>query len=119
MNDFKVTLPIVEPGEPPRVDVHYEWTQYALWLSGRYGFDNVEGHEIGLSAELVQDLLVWTDIGDADFNADYPPDSVVTPNFLEDCLALAKRVRAELPPEWAVTTIDPITRKRVVLPLEN
>ena len=119
MNGFRISLPILEPDEPPHVDVHYEWTAYALWLSGKYGFDNVDGHEIGLSPELVRDLSAWVDIGDAGFNAEYPPDSVDTPNFLEDCFALAKRVRAELPPEWIVTVTDPITRADVVLPLEN
>ncbi|MGH1551108.1 hypothetical protein ACRAWB_18800 [Leifsonia poae] len=100
------------------MDLHYEWEQYALWLSGRYGLENLDGHEIGLSPELVHDLLVWVEKGDADFDAEYPPDSPDTPNFLEDAFELAKRVRAELPPEWIVTTIDPVTRTDIVLPLE-
>lgn len=116
MSDFKTTLPIVEPDEPPRVDVHYEWTQYALWLSGRYGLGPIDGHEIGLSPELIHDLRAWTKSADDLFNADDPPSSIAPPNFLEDCFELAKRVRAELPPEWVVTTFDPDSETDVVLP---
>ncbi|WP_139230731.1 MULTISPECIES: hypothetical protein [unclassified Leifsonia] len=90
-----------------------------MWLSGKYGYDNVDGHEIGLSPEVVRDLFDWTERGDADFNAEYPPDSVHTPNFLEDAVELAQRVRAELPPEWIVTVLDPISRTRVVLQLNG
>lgn len=49
MNALKVNLPVVYPDEPPRVDMHYEWSQYALWLTGYYGFRNIDGHEIGLT----------------------------------------------------------------------
>ncbi|SDJ03969.1 MULTISPECIES: hypothetical protein [unclassified Leifsonia] len=117
MSEFQITLPILEPDEPPRVDVHYEWRQYALWLSGRYGLDNVDGHEIGLSPALVRDLLLWTDTEDALFNEDDPANSPSSPNFRANGFELAKRVRAELPSEWIVTTFDPDSRKRVVLPL--
>ena len=119
MNDFAIALSVENPEEPPRVDVHYEWTQYALWLSGRYGYANIDGHEIGLSHDLVSDLLAWTEVGDADFDAEYPPDSRDTPNFLEDGFDLAKRVRAELPAEWIVTATDPVSRTDVVLPLRQ
>lgn len=44
--DSFVTLPVENPDEPPRVDVHYEWTQHAVWVSGRYGIDSIAGHEI-------------------------------------------------------------------------
>ncbi|MGR4010492.1 hypothetical protein [Leucobacter sp. 1207-22] len=116
MNDFKVLLKVKHTNEPPVANVHYEWTQYALWVSGRYGFENLDGHEIGLSPELVHDLLEWGDNADAVFNADDPTNSIVPDNFFEDGLNLAKRVRAELPAEWVVTTDDPITRTEVVLP---
>lgn len=119
MNEFKDMLPVFEPDEPPRVDVHYEWTQHALWLSGRYDFDSIDGHEIGLSSELIHDLSAWCAAEDALFNGDDPPSSKSTDGYLEKGFALAKRVRAELPPEWVVTSIDPITLKRVVLPLES
>lgn len=119
MNDFIISLPIVHADEQPRVDVHYEWTQYALWLSGRYGFGNIDGHEIGLSPQLVHDLLMWTDVGDANFDSAYPPDSPEIPTFDDDGLELAKRVRAELPDEWVVTTFDPISRTKIVVPPSN
>lgn len=83
---------IIEPDEPPRVDVHYEWTQHPLWLDGRYGIDSVDGHEIGLSPELVRDLRVWSDSADSQFNADDPASSSAPANFLEDGFELAKRV---------------------------
>ena len=117
MNAFKIILPIVEPNEPPRVDVHYEWTQYALWLSGRYGLDNVDGHEIGLSPELVHDLLEWCSAEDALFNQNDPANSPSTDGYLQNGFELAKRVRAELPAEWIVTTTDPVSRTDVVLSL--
>ena len=69
MNEFIVPLEVENPDEPPRVDVHDEWRQFALWLSGRYGLLNVD----------------W----------------------------------AELPAEWIVTTNDPTTRAKVVLPLRE
>lgn len=115
MNDFQITLPVIEPDEPPRVDVHYEWTQYPIWLDGRYGIDSVDGHEIGLSPELVRDLLAWNDVADASFNPDDPASSTYPENHFEQGLALAKRVRAELPSEWIVTTTDPVTRKKIKL----
>ncbi|SEI17763.1 hypothetical protein SAMN04515692_1316 [Leifsonia sp. CL147] len=120
MNDFIITLPVLEPDLPPCVDIHYEWTQFAVWLSGKYGVGNpVEGHEIGLSSELVHDLLVWTDAADALFNADDPPNGLLPANFYEDGFELAKRVRAELPAEWIVTAYHPVSRTRVVLPLRD
>lgn len=118
MSNFHITLPIEEPNEPPRIDVHYESVlQYALWLSGRYGLDNVDGHEIGLSPELVRDLRAWTGAADALYNGDDPANSPLPPNHDEDGFELAKRVRAELPAEWIVTTFDPVSRTDVVLPL--
>lgn len=108
-------LSVVEPDEPPRVDVHYEWTQYALWISGRYGLDNIDGHEIGLSAELVRDLTAWGDAADALFDEDEPANSPAPAEHLEKGFALAKRVRADLPAEWIVTTSDPTTRMQVEL----
>ena len=116
---FKPPIPLLESVEPPRVDVHYEWTQHALWLSGRCDYDSVDGHEIGLSPELVQDLRAWCAAEDALFDGDDPPNSGSTDGYLEKGFALAKRVRAELPPEWVVTADDPITLKNVVLPLES
>jgi hypothetical protein len=64
---------------------------------------------------LGRDLLAWTEVGDAGFDAEYPPDSPDTPGFLEEGFELAKRVRAELPAEWIVTVTDPVTRKKVEL----
>ncbi|MGH1525047.1 hypothetical protein ACRAWC_13805 [Leifsonia sp. L25] len=119
MNNFQIALPVIEPDEPPRVDVHYEWTQYPLWLDGKYGIDSVDGHEIGLSPELVRDLRAWSGSADAQFNADDPPSSTVPANFLEDGFELAKRVRAELPAEWIVTSYDPRARRKVTLTPEG
>jgi len=117
MSDIRISLPVLEPDEPPCVDVHYEWTQYALWLDGKYGLDNVDGHEIGLSPQLVRDLLAWTDAADALFNEDDPANSPLPPNFDVDGYELAKRVRAELPAEWIVTTYHPVSLTRVVVPV--
>lgn len=119
MSDFEVALSVINPDEPPRVDVHDEWRQFALWLSGRYGLLNVDGHEIGLSPKLVNDLLAWGDAADALFDQDYPPDSLLPEGHYETGYELAKRVRAELPAEWIVTTNDPTTRAKVVLPLRE
>lgn len=111
-----VTLPVENPDEPPRVDVHYDWTQHALWVSGRHGIDSIAGHEIGLSPELVRDLAVWVDAADALFNADDPLSSQSPSGFLETGFALAERVRAELPAEWVVTATHPVTKADVELP---
>ncbi|QIM16923.1 hypothetical protein G7067_11770 [Leucobacter insecticola] len=119
MSDFKIEFEVENPSEPPMIDVHYEWSQYALWMSGKYGFGTFDGHEIGLSAELVQDLLAWGDSADAIFNADDPANSPYPDNFLEDGYELARRVRAELPAEWVVTVWSPALKADVVLPKEN
>ena len=118
MFDYIVPLPIENPTEPPCVDVHYEWMQYALWLSGRYGFHNLDGHEIGLSPDLVRDLSAWGDAEDAIFNGEDPPNSPSTDGYLEKGFALAQRVRAELPAEWVVTTTHPVSRTTVTLSTE-
>jgi len=114
-----VTLPVENPDEPPRVDVHYEWTQHAVWVSGRYGIDSIAGHEIGLSPGLVRDLTAWVDAADSLFNANDPLSSQSPPGFLERGFALAERVRAELPAGWVVTTTHPVTKADVELPLRG
>ncbi|QIM16921.1 hypothetical protein G7067_11760 [Leucobacter insecticola] len=119
MSDFKIDFEVENPNEPPFVDVHRELQCYALWMSGKFGYDNVDGHEIGLSAELVRDLLTWVNSGDATFNHHDPANSPYPDNFLEDGYELARRVRAELPAEWVVTTHHPVRRVRVVVPLES
>ncbi|MBQ3357334.1 MAG: hypothetical protein IJG47_00370 [Microbacterium sp.] len=116
MDDSRVTLPAREPDEPPRARVFWDWQQHALWISGRYGMDYIEGHEIGLSPELVLDLAEWARVADAGFNEDYPPDSEVPPGWAAEGLALAQRVRAELPAEWIVTARDPTSGRQFVLP---
>lgn len=115
MNDFKVALPIIEPNEPPRVDVHDEWTQYPLWLSGKYGVDSIDGHQIGLSPALVRDLVAWGHAADVLVDPNDPGNSPLPPNHYEDGYELAKRVRAELSAEWIVTTTDPVTFKSIVV----
>ncbi|WP_427868839.1 hypothetical protein [Leucobacter luti] len=119
MSDLTIEFEVEDPSAPPAVDVHYEWTQYALWMSGKYGLANIDGHEIGLSDELVRDLLAWGDSADAIFPADDPASYELPDNFLEDGYELARRVRAELPDEWVVTTRHPIRGLRVVVPLEG
>ncbi|QIM16925.1 hypothetical protein G7067_11780 [Leucobacter insecticola] len=119
MSDFKIEFEVENPNEPPFVDVHHELQCYALWMSGKFGYDNVDGHEIGLSAELVQDLLAWVKNGDATFNHPDPLEVPYPDNFLEDGYELARRVRAELPAEWVVTTWSPALKADVVLPLES
>lgn len=120
MNDFNITLPVENPDEPPCVDVHYEALgQYALWLSGRYGYETLDGHEIGLSPDLVRDLCDWTEVEDALFNHDDPPNSGSTDGFAEKGFELARRVRSELPEEWVVTTRHPAKGGRIVLPLSE
>ena len=119
MNDFIVPLEVENPDEPPRVDMHYEAGQSALWLSGRYGYQVSDGSEIGLSPGLVADLKAWCDAEDALYNPNDPPSSGSTEGYLENGFELAKRVRAELPAEWVVTTRHPVDRKQMVLPLEQ
>ena len=120
MNDFKVLFQVVNPDEPPCVDVHYEMVgQCALWLSGRYGYQVLDGHEIGLSPRLVRDLRAWCEAEDALYNPNDPPSSGSTEGFEEKGFALAKRVRAELPEEWVVTTWHPAENRQVVLPFEK
>lgn len=116
MDDSRVTLPIRYPDEPPRARVHWDWQQHALWISGRYGMNYIEGHEIGLSPELVRDLAEWAGVADANFNEDYPPDTEVPAGWAAEGILLAKRVRAELPAEWIVTARDLISRRQFVLP---
>ncbi|QIM16213.1 hypothetical protein G7067_06910 [Leucobacter insecticola] len=119
MSDFKIEFEVEHPSEPPVIDVHYEWQCDALWMSGKYGLANLDGHEIGLSAELVQDLLAWVNSADAIFPADDPASYELPDNFLEDGYELARRVRAELPPEWVVTTWHPVQGFGVEVPLED
>lgn len=119
MNDPNVLLEIENPDEPPCVDVHYEAGQAALWLSGRYGYEVSDGHEIGLSPGLVDDLRTWCEAEDALFNQDDPLNSGSTEGFEEKGSALAKRVRAELSEEWVVTTWHPAENRQVVLPFEK
>lgn len=115
MNDLHITLPVIESDEPPRVDVHDEWLQYPLWLSGRYGVDSIDGHEIGLSPELVHDLVAWSAAADALVDPQDPASSPLPANHYEEGYELAKRVRAELPADWIVTATDPATFKVVEL----
>jgi len=120
MNDFKVLFQVFNPDEPPCVDVHYEMVgQYALWLTGRYGDVVSDGHEIGLSADLIHDLDAWCEAKDALYNPNDPLSSGSPEGFLENGFELAKRVRAELPAEWVVTTWHPVENKQVVLPLHE
>lgn len=119
MSDSNITLPVIAPNERPHVDIHYEWTQFPLWLNGRYGIDSIAGHEIGLSSELVRDLLAWSDAADAQFEADDPANSAAPANFLEDGFELAKRVRAELSAEWIVTSYDPRAKRKVELIIDD
>lgn len=119
MNNFMIPFEVENPGEPPAVDVHYEWTQYALWMDGKYGFENLDGHQIGLSNGLVQDLTAWVNSADAIFPADDPANYEYPENFLEDGYELAWRVRAELPHEWIVTTWHPTRGYGYVVPFES
>lgn len=112
-------FPVIHPDEPPCVDVHYEWGQDALWLSGRYGYHVLDGRKIGLSRSLVLDLIEWRDAADSLVDPNDYAGSPVPDNFDEDCFALAKRVRAELPEEWVVTAWHPIEGRTVVLPLRE
>jgi hypothetical protein len=115
MSKFKIALSIVNQNEKPAIDVHYEWGQHALWLSGKYGFGNIDGHEIGLSSELVQDLIAWGDAADALFDQEDPANSELPENHYETGFDLAKRVRRELSQEWIVTTKDPVSYRRIEL----
>ncbi|WP_156316529.1 hypothetical protein [Leucobacter japonicus] len=114
-----IPFEVENPDEPPVVDVHYEWNQYALWLSGKYGLENIDGHEIGLSTGLVHELLTWGDRADSIFDQDDPANSELPDNFLEDGYELARRVRAELPHEWIVTTWHPTRGYGYVVPFES
>lgn len=118
MNAKEVMLDVENPNEPPRVFVHYEmWDQEALWLSGKYGYLVLCGSEIGLPSTLVDDLRKWVAAADALADRDDPPNSRLPEGHFKEGLALAQRVRAELPADWIVTTIDPSTYSRIVLPL--
>ncbi|MBK0422452.1 hypothetical protein JD292_10250 [Leucobacter sp. CSA2] len=119
MKSLKIDLEVEDPNEPPAIDVHYEWTQFALWMSGKYGYGNLDGHEIGLSAELVQDLCEWGDRADAVFPADDPASFELSDGFLQEGYELAQRVRAELPAEWVVTAWNPVLGSNVELSLES
>lgn len=104
---LRITLEIENPNEPPAVDVHSEWAQFALWLSRKHGYGNLAGHEIGLSPELVRALCDWGDRADAVFPADDPASFELSDDFLQEGYELARRVRAELPAEWVLTALEP------------
>jgi hypothetical protein len=116
---LRIEFEVENPNEPPVVDVHYEWTQFALWMSGKYGHGNLAGHEIGLSPELVQALCDWGDRADAVFPADDPASFELSDDFLQEGYELARRVRAELPAEWVVTTWNPASRSTVEVALDD
>lgn len=117
MKDFDIQFEVENYKAPPMVDVHYEaFGQYALWLSGKYGNCVSDGSELGLSPRLISDLNAWCEAEDALYDPNDPPNSGSTEGFREKGFALAKRVRAELPVEWVVTTWDPFLKTNVELP---
>jgi hypothetical protein len=90
-----------------------DWKSFALWLAGRVGTDNVDGRALGLSDALIEDLDRWALDYDAGYNDDDPRLSTAPDGHLARGYELAKRVRAELGPEWIVTAKSPDTRREV------
>ena len=99
------------------VRVSPEFLNYLLWVvDDDGGLDNITGHEIGLSAALVAELLALADELDQTFDPEYPPDSRPTaPDFMVRVFAAAQKVRDELDDEWTVVGPMPATGARVRL----